>query len=141
MYFTFGPGVVMLAAAAVLLIMGIIFLIKLLRTDWNMSVGAFNARFAHESSLGMNDMELDSKRREIARKLGVSAAMPTQAEFGGSSQQAPAGAGGRAFSGAAHEAETEVMDQVPGPAAGPVTETIGGPETEVLAQGESTEEL
>ena len=141
MYFTFGPGVMMLAAAAVLLITGIVFLIKLLRTDWNMSVGTFNAKFAHESSLGMNDMALDSKRREIARKLGVSAVIQTQAGFGRSVQQPPVSAARQAAENSANEAETEVLDQAEVPAVKTVAETIGGPETEALVQGESTEEL
>ena len=128
MYFVFGPGVVMLAAAAVSLIAGIYFLVKLFRTDWNMSINAFNAKFAHESSLGMSDMELDSKRRDIAKRLGVSAAMSTSAEFGGS-----VAASGQYASRSERSQEsgikTEVLDK---------TDVIR--QTEV-SRGESTEEL
>lgn len=76
MYFVFGPGIVMLIAAAVLLVAGIVMLIKLLRTDWNMSVSSFNARFVHQSSMGLADMQQDIARREAARRLGVQAATP-----------------------------------------------------------------
>lgn len=81
MKFTIGPmvmgtGMILLAVAAVLLIAGLILLIKLLRTDWNMTVNAFNAKFAYESSLGRSDMQQDTKRREIAGRLGISSAAP-----------------------------------------------------------------
>lgn len=81
MKFTIGPlvmgtGMILLAAAVIVLIFGAVLLIKLLRTDWNMSVSSFNAKFAYESSLGPADMEQDRMRRDAARRLGVQTAAP-----------------------------------------------------------------
>ena len=81
MKFTIGPmvmgtGMILLAVSAGLLIAGLRLLIKLLRTHWNMAVNAFNAKFAYESSLRPSDMQQDSKRREIAGRLGIQAATP-----------------------------------------------------------------
>ncbi len=66
-----GPGMIMLAVSLVLLLAGLILLIKLLRTDWNMSVGAFNTKFMYETSLGQEDIRQNTKRREMAARLGI----------------------------------------------------------------------
>ena len=83
MKFTIGPlvpglGLALLIAGVILLIIGLVLLTKLLRTDWNMSVSAFNAKFAYESSLGQSDMQLDTQRRETAKRLGIYPTVTTE---------------------------------------------------------------
>lgn len=74
----FGVGMILLILGIILLIIGLVLLTKLLRTDWNMSVSAFNAKFAHESSLGQADMQLDTQRRETAKRLGIYPTVTTE---------------------------------------------------------------